>query len=195
MTLWTSVYMPGSVPSSESRRGCGSSDHHPGSWRSHRLLQTLHVPGYLHYDQETYQIQTRRVFIPGPAGLRDLDVHCVCLHRRQRRPVPCQSIQPIRVARRGLRGRRWAAESHPSNSLQWCAAGPDSSAAEHQPAESWADQWVWHLQLPLVLTGGLHAAGLWYFTTVRTRGHKLWYIHTSTVLWVCTFVCWYAKRH
>lgn len=156
-----------SVPSSESRCGRCTSDHHPSPWRSDRLLQTLHVPGYIHYDQETHQIQTWCLFIPGPAGLRDLDVHCVCLHWRQCRPLPCQSIQPIWVARWGLWGRRWATDSHSSISHQRGAAEPDTSAAEQQPTEFWADQWVRYLQLPLVLTGRLHAAGLWYFTTVR----------------------------
>lgn len=170
------------APPSESRCGRGSSDHHPRPWRSDRLLQALHVPRYLHYDQETHQIQTRRLFIPGPAGLRDLDVHRVCLHWRQCRPLPCQSIQSIWVARWGLRGGRGATDSHPSISLQRGAAGPDTSAAEHQPTESWADQWVWYLQLPLVLTGGLHAAGLWYFTTVRKWGYKFWCILSTVEL-------------
>lgn len=49
-------------------------------------------------DQETHQIQTGCVFLPGPLGLRNLDVHSVRLHWRQRGPVPRQSLQPVRVA-------------------------------------------------------------------------------------------------
>lgn len=75
-------------PPAEGGHGSGPADHHSGARAGDRLHKTLHVSGNLHHDQETYQVQTGRLLFPRPAGLRDLDVHRLCLHRGQRGALP-----------------------------------------------------------------------------------------------------------
>ena len=70
--------------STESRNRRGPTDHYAGERGGDRLLQAIHVSGNLHHDQEAAEVETRRLLFPGPAGLRDLDVHSVRLHRSQR---------------------------------------------------------------------------------------------------------------
>ncbi len=51
-----SVYCNNIIHSSaESRRSCGSTDHHPGQGGSHWFLQALHEPRHLHHDQKAHQ--------------------------------------------------------------------------------------------------------------------------------------------
>lgn len=57
--------------------------------------------------------------------------------------VSGESLQSVWVACRGTRG---------GNNRAW----------PHRPTS----QWIWHLQLPLVLTGSLHATGLRHLATV-----------------------------
>lgn len=77
--------------SAEGRRGGRPSDYHSGTRAGDRLHQTLHVSGNLYHDQETHQVQTGRLLLPRPAGLRDLDVHRLCLHRSERGALPGES--------------------------------------------------------------------------------------------------------
>ena len=47
---------------------------------------------------ETGQGYSGRIFIHESAVVRDLDVRHICLHRRQCRIVPGESVQSVRVA-------------------------------------------------------------------------------------------------
>jgi len=67
----------------ESRRSCRPSYHHFGQRGGHRFLQALHELRYIHHDQEAHQVQARRLLLPGPTSVWDLDVYCVCLHWRE----------------------------------------------------------------------------------------------------------------
>lgn len=138
-----SSYKLPSLQITESGNCCGPIDYHVGPGGGDRLFQALHVAGHFNHDQKAPKIQTRGVLLPGPTGLRDLDVHRVCLYRRERGALPGQPLQPVWMAHRGARrGHRWSAK--------WPAP-----------------QWVWYLQLPLVFPWCLHAAGLWHLSQVR----------------------------
>ncbi len=102
VTFWTSECFRSST---ESGNRCGPFNHHSGPGGGDRFLQALHESGHLHHDQKASEVQTGRLLLPGPAGLRDLDVHRVRLHRRERGALPGQPLQPVRVAHRGARGR------------------------------------------------------------------------------------------
>lgn len=79
-----------------------------------------------------------------------------------------EPLQSIWVARRGTRGRH-------------------SRAGAHWPTT----QWVWHLQLSVVLTGCFHATGLRHLTTVRGEKNKtdgLWMLLEYFSVWVWLYV-------
>lgn len=124
----------------ESRHSSGSSDHHFGPRGGDWLLQALHVSWNLNHDQEAPKIQTWGLLLPGPSCLWDLDVHRICLHRCECGAVPRQPLQPLWVAYRGV----------------WRWADPDQRV----------NQWVWHIQQPVVLPRSLYETRLWYITEV-----------------------------
>ncbi len=82
----------------ESRYSCGSSHYNPCPGGGDRFLQALHESGHFHHDQETTEVQTRSLLLPGSAGLWDLDVYCVCIYRCERGSLPGESFQSIRMA-------------------------------------------------------------------------------------------------
>ena len=148
-----------------SRCGRGPFNNHFGPGRGDRLLQAIYESGNLHHDKKAPEVQARGVLLPGSFGLWDLDVHRLRLHWRERRPLPGQPLQPLRVA-------QWRV---------WGRAGPD-----HQRPV----QWVWNIQQLVVLPGSLHAAGMWHFSQV-----SLLFSTLCSMLWVfCLFVCLFLEK-
>lgn len=153
---------------SEGWCGCGTINHHSGSRRSYRLFQTVHELRYIYHDKKTSEVQTRSFFLSGSFGLRDMDVHCFCLHWSERCPLPGESLQPLRVAHWGIRGRTG-------------------------PACQWPDKWVWDIQQSLVLPRSFHAARMWYFSKVGclpqwTFSHFMWF--NLCMIWSRTGSFW-----
>lgn len=154
-----------SVSFSEGGCGCGTINHHPGSRRSYRLFQTVHEFRYINNDKKTSEVQTRSFFLSGSFGLRDMDVHCFRLHRSERCPLPGESLQPLRVAHWGIRGR----------------TGPTSQRP---------DKWVWNIQQPMVLPRSFHAARMWYFSKVGCLPQWIFF----QFAWFNLSVCFEAEQ-
>lgn len=154
-----------SVSFSEGGCGCGTINHHPGSRRSYRLFQTVHEFRYINNDKKTSKVQTRSFFLSGSFGLRDMDVHCFRLHRSERCPLPGESLQPLRVAHWGIRGRTGPASQRP-------------------------DKWVWNIQQPLVLPRSFHAARMWYFSKVGCLPQWIFF----QFAWFNLSVCFEAEQ-
>ena len=85
------------------RPGSGTPDHILDARARDRFLQALYESGYLHYDQEAGETETRSFLIHGASLQRDLDVYHLRLPRSVRGAVPGLQIFPLRVADRGLR--------------------------------------------------------------------------------------------
>ena len=125
----------------ESRCGRCPFNDHLGPGRGDRFLQAIYESGDFHHDKKAAEVQAGGLFLPGSFGLWDLDVHCIRLHWSERRSLPGQPLQPLRMA-------QWRV---------WGRARPDPQ---------WPVQWVWDIQQLVVLPGSLHAARVWHLSQV-----------------------------
>lgn len=90
--LWSLYYLFFFFSFTESRYCNRSINYNIGERRGDWLLKAIYESGDIHNDQEASEIQARSVFISWSISVRNLDVHCFCLHWGQCSFIPGQQI-------------------------------------------------------------------------------------------------------